>query len=79
MKVERIRSHKGRKMPNVKSAIAERLHADIKLDLIITRGPQLPQTLPRTHNQHREGRILGSFGVGVKFNSLFSSYFIFTQ
>ena len=30
--------------------------------------PQLPQTLPRTHNQHREGgpeRILGSFGVAV--------------
>jgi hypothetical protein len=33
-KVERIKSHKGRKA-GYKSTIAERLHADIKLDLII--------------------------------------------
>ena len=44
--------------------------------------PQLPQALPRTRNQPAVGgpeRILGSFGVGVKFNSPFSSYYIFTQ
>ena len=36
--------------------------------------PQLPQALPRTHNQHRVGgpeRTRGLFGVGVQFNSPF--------